>query len=213
MPLLVPCQAGFRWGSDEHVYALTETLRLRRGKPTWCAFVDIRKAFDTVWRDAAFLKLSKAGIGGTLWHLVDEMISDRSCRVRVNGQLSPPWSEDHGVGQGCVLSPLLFSLVINILVADVQRHCPGVDLRGPSSPSLATLLYADDLAILADSKSDLQAALNAVYLWGRRWRFDFGIGPDKMAVLCAHPPRDLGLPLRLGLVDLQFVTKCKYLGV
>jgi len=207
------CQAGFRWGSDEHVYVLSEALRLRRGTATWCAFVDIKKAFDTVWRDAALLKLAKAGVDGSVWCLIEDLISDRACRVRVNGQLSSSWSDEAGVGQGCVLSPLLFSLVINSLIADVKRHCAGIQLGGHAGPRLTALLYADDLVILSESKAELQAALDAVHAWGLRWRFQFGIGPEKTAVMCVHPPRDLGPELLLGSQRLPFVTEYKYLGV
>ena len=36
-PQLDHGQAGFRWGADEQIYALHETLRLRRRRPTFCA--------------------------------------------------------------------------------------------------------------------------------------------------------------------------------
>ena len=51
-PRLDDCQAGFRYGSDVQVYALLETLRLHQDVP-YCAFLDIRIAFDVTWRDAA----------------------------------------------------------------------------------------------------------------------------------------------------------------
>ena len=45
-PRLDKSQAGFRWGSDVQFCSLFETLRLRQGRRTFCAFLDIRKAFD-----------------------------------------------------------------------------------------------------------------------------------------------------------------------
>ena len=62
--------------------------------------------------------------------------------------------------------------------------CPGVVLgSGSNAPRVTLLMYADDLVILADNPSDLQCALTAVGVWGAQWRFSFGIGPDKTAVL------------------------------
>jgi len=37
-PTIDDSQAGFRWGSDVQVYMLLETLKLRRGSRTYCAF-------------------------------------------------------------------------------------------------------------------------------------------------------------------------------
>ena len=67
-PRLDECQAGFRYGSDVQVYALLETLRLRQDVATYCAFLDIRKAFDVAWRDGAMLRLHRAGVPHDLWH-------------------------------------------------------------------------------------------------------------------------------------------------
>lgn len=53
-PVLADCQAGFRYGADEQAWLLVESLRLRQRLPqsrrrALVAFVDIRKAYDTVW--------------------------------------------------------------------------------------------------------------------------------------------------------------------
>ena len=52
-PILDDCQAGFRWGSDLQAYSFFETLSMRRHTRTYCAFMDIRKAFDVAWQDGA----------------------------------------------------------------------------------------------------------------------------------------------------------------
>ena len=63
-------------------------------------------------------------------------------------------ASDCGLGQGRVLSPILFNLVMNGAAAAVQRVCPGVRLGlDPRVPWASTLLYADDLVILAESHS------------------------------------------------------------
>ena len=63
-PRLDESQAGFRWGAEEQIYTLAETLRLRASRRTFCAFVDVRKAFDVAWRDAVLLKLASFGVTG-----------------------------------------------------------------------------------------------------------------------------------------------------
>eukprot|EP00973_Karenia_brevis_P088077 12213386-Karenia_brevis.AAC.1 len=74
--------------------------------------------------------------------------------------------------QGRVLSPLLFNILINEVTAAIRRINPGVFL-GPdtSAPRIPILLYADDMAILSESPTDLQSAIDAVEVWARQWRF------------------------------------------
>ena len=92
----------------------------------FCAFLDIRNAFDVAWRDGALLKLHRAGIPLRLWHLVDDMVTDRTATVRIGACFSEPWDVESGIGQGAVLSEFLFNILINGLAAAIKRVCPGV---------------------------------------------------------------------------------------
>ena len=75
------------------------------------------------------------------------------------------------------------------LAPAVQSPSPGVRLSSWSDFRLSNKLCADDLVILQESAADLQAALDAVSHWGQQWRFSFGIGPEKSAVVIFGPPR------------------------
>ena len=170
---LDPSQAGFRWGSDVQFYTLWETLRLRKNSRTFCAFLDLRKAFDIAWRDGALL--IRAGIPIHLWHLVDDLVSDRTAAVRIGSCAFDSWDVESGVGQGAVLSGFLFNLLINGLAAPRRA--------APTGLVWSCLLYADDIVILSDSPADLQRGLHAARDWANAWRFHFSIGPNKAAVV------------------------------
>ena len=66
-------QGGFRrgFGQSDHIFILSESIkyRARRGRCTYCAFLDIRKAFPTTHRASMLAGLSRAGIGGKVWHI------------------------------------------------------------------------------------------------------------------------------------------------
>ena len=213
-PILDPAQAGFRWGADVQAYALAETLRFRGSQRTWAAFVDVRKAYDIAWRDAALARLHRAGVQGRIWLLLDDLCASPSSQVRIDGCFSASWENAEGVRQGSVLSPLLFNVLFNGVAAAVRRACPGVRL-GPDldAPRVSLLLYADDIVILAECQEELQAALDALALWASRWRFSFAVGPSKSAAVCFNPPRQPPRPLRLAGSDLPFVPSYTYLGV
>ena len=212
-PQLDSTQAGFRWGSDEHAYVLGETLRLRPHCRTFCAFVDLKNAFGTCWIDAALCKLHRAGVSGSLWKLIADFCSNgRSC-VSAYGGLSH-FGSDSGLGQGRVLSPLLFNLVMNGAAVAVQRTCQGVRIgQEPGGPRVTTLLYADDLVILAETPEELQTALDALAAWARDYGFSFSAGPEKSAVMVFHGRHQQLPPFKLGGLNLPFVSSYRYLGV
>ena len=57
-----------------------------------------------------------------------------------------------GVRQGCPISPILFSCYINDLVARLKTLGGGVTI---GDRDLLSLLYADDIVLLADSPAEL----------------------------------------------------------
>ena len=97
------CQGGFRWRADACVYGLLDTLRLREDMHTFCAFVDIHKAFDTSWVEATLVRLHQVGVTGGMWRTVANFLCGTLSKVRVCGDVSPPWV-DTGIAQGRVLS-------------------------------------------------------------------------------------------------------------
>ena len=58
-------------GQSDHIFILTESIkyRARHGRSTYCAFLDIRKAFPTMHRASMLAALSRAGIGGKVWRI------------------------------------------------------------------------------------------------------------------------------------------------
>jgi len=75
-----------------------------------------------------------------------------------------------GLRQGCVLSPLLFSLFINYLVLEIEKLEAGVRL---GSLSLSILLFADDIVLVADNKRDMQRMLDRLSMYSRQMEIRF----------------------------------------
>ena len=65
-------QAGFRINSScmDNVYTLNEIVqgRLREDKKTYALFLDIQKAYDSVWH-----KLWDMGVKGRMWRVIKKM--------------------------------------------------------------------------------------------------------------------------------------------
>ena len=108
-------------------------------KPLYLAFVDLYKAFDRVPRKVIWWAMRKVGVEEwTIW-VVQGMYKDAKSRVRINGKYSEDFNVNVGVHQGLVLSPLLFIIILEALSREFHTGVPW------------ELLYADDLALIAES--------------------------------------------------------------
>ena len=87
-------------------------LRQSEDKKTWLAFLDLRKAFPTVWREGLWRKMEDYGLGGKFLRVCQNMYSNTRARVRLGVSLSRSFSIPTGLREGCVLSPLFFSIFI-----------------------------------------------------------------------------------------------------
>ena len=116
-------QAGFRLNKScvDNVYTLNELVqgRLKEGKRTYAFFLDIQKAYDTVWRNGLWLKLWDMGVKGKIWRVIKQMYESSRSAVLLEGERSESFSVQQGVAQGCSLSPILFSVFINGLIGGV----------------------------------------------------------------------------------------------
>ena len=108
---LRPLQGGFRVGrSCTHTaFVLQKTIAYlhESGRKIYLAFLDARKAFDTVWHEGLFVKLDHAGIPLSLWHILLSWYCQCRSSVLWEHSCSPSFPIRQGVHQGAVLSPLL----------------------------------------------------------------------------------------------------------
>ena len=79
--------------------------------------------------------------GRFLSFFLKALYQDSSCRVKVKDGLSEEFGVGMGLRQGCVLSPLLFSVCINGVVTRLHDEKCGVQCGGDV---IMGLLFADD---------------------------------------------------------------------
>ena len=145
---------------------------MSEGLSTFVSFIDFRKAFDCIDRDMLFYKLLVYGIDGNMYFLLTNMYAATESCVRVNSYLTEWFKTSTGVMQGDSVSPTMFSLFINDLALGLKDLDIGIDIGGRK---LCILLYADDVAIVTNDQVEMQAALDFVTKWCRRWKMSINM--------------------------------------
>ena len=118
---------------------------LKKNRKLFICFVDLEKAFDRVPRKVIEWALRKKLVPDKLVQAVMSMYKEAKTRVKVRDEHSEKFDVGVGVHQESVLSPFLFSIVLDVLSEDGRK--------GASYE----LLYADDLVLMAETMKELQA--------------------------------------------------------
>jgi len=126
-----------------------------KSKPTYVAFIDFSKCFDSIRRDFLYIKLQKAGIPFDICKLLHFIYNNTRSYIISGIRLVGHFESTIGLPQGCGLSPILFCIFVHDL-PDFLSH-EGVSLN---QMAVKFLQFADDLALLATSPSELQTALD-----------------------------------------------------
>ena len=113
-----------------------------------CAFIDFSTAFDSVCRNILYEKLKEYGISTKMLRMIMAIYKNVTSSVKINNMHTDSFTCTDGLRQGDSLSPVLFAMSIN----DLSKRISEVD----KDRNMDILLYADDLAILADSREMLQ---------------------------------------------------------
>ena len=143
-------------------------------------FVDLEKAFDTVPREMMMAALWWMGVPEAEVRMVEGMYEKTTARVVVGEGASEEFEVKIGVRQGSVLSPLLFVEVLDL-----------ISRKTLMKDAMKKLLYADDLALVANGKQETLEEWNGLFT-----RHALKINVEKMEVLhIGHQREELDIEL------------------
>ena len=230
--ILDETQCGFRKqrGTVDMIFTARQIQEKAREQVCnlYICFFDLKKAYDSVPRDALWPLLIRYGLPLKMVNIIRHLHSNMEATVRIKGTLSEPFKVDTGLKQGCVLAPFLFNMYFNQVMRDVLAGFQdGVEVRYkldgklfrrygtklPTSTMLCDLRFADDVMASSHTSEGLQEFItrfsNAAQSWG------LCVSIDKTKVL-DQSKSDISLPSRpVFHIDnkiLETVQNFCYLG-
>ena len=231
--LISQSQAGFRptFSTVDHIFSLKALIDLILAfnplKKFYVAFVDYRKAFDSISHNRLFYKLAKSGIDGKVLNIIRKMYQNAKSCVGMNDETSDYFPCNVGVRQGENLSPLLFAIYLNDIESFFEsKGCnhleifpEGIDPGNTINDLLVylklfLLLYADDTIIFSESPEGLQKALQCLEEYCQIWQLKVNTSKTKIMIFTKNNRRANVQPIfRFNGERIDIVDSYIYLGV
>ena len=114
--------------------------------------IDAEKAFDKIQYPIMIKTLQKMCIDGTYLNIINVIYDKPTESIIINGEKLKASPLRSGTRQGCLLSPLLFSIVLEVLAIAIreEKEINGIQIRKEAKLSL----LADDMILYIENPKD-----------------------------------------------------------
>lgn len=197
---------------------------------SFLVFIDLRKAYDSVPREALWLALSKLGVPESTIKLIRSFHCDMQAQIKLNNAILEPIDINNGLRQGCSMAPVLFNLYSCLVIERWNARVNSLEnagiylkytldkklfrryTRNSEELKLNDCQFADDAALLATTKRGAEMATMEYMLVAK----DFGLTPSipktKVMAVGREVTDEDRAPLRVGTEEIEAVSEFPYLG-
>ena len=111
--------------------------------------IDAEEAFDKIQQPFMLKTLNKLGINGMYLKVLKAIYDKPTANIILNGQKLKAFPLKYGTRQGCLLSPLQFNIVLEVLATAIrqEKEIKGIQI-GKVEAKLS--LFADDMIVYED---------------------------------------------------------------
>ena len=154
--------AGFRAGrsTTEQIFNLRILCEkyLQHQQSLYHVFVNFKKAFDRVWHAALWATMRLYNINDNLIRTIECLYNKASSTVYHDNNLGEWFQTTIGVCQGCLLSPNVFNIFLERIMANaLEDHEGTFSIVGRT---ITNLRFADDIDGLAGQEQELVKLVN-----------------------------------------------------
>ena len=133
-----------------------------------------------MWRRGLIHKLGESGINQKTINLIGDMYNKTYTSLIYTKQILPEIQTKKGVKQGDNLSPLLFNIYINDLPKEIEKgETHPIKLVGQD---INSLMWADDIILLSETKEGLQNCLNNLNIYCQKWKLVVNLKKTKTII-------------------------------
>ena len=209
--ILSESQAGFRPGRStvDQLFSLRQIGEkyMEKNRDIYICYIDFEKAFDSVWQEGIWKALALFGFPNKITRLLKDLYDKSQSCVRVNGDLTDWFQTKVGVRQGCIISPQLFNILLELVMAYATTDSAiGIHIQGQL---INNLRFADDIALLAENNKDLQSLVTSVYNYSKNLGLKINIGKTEVQ---AMSKKDITMNISINGTQLNQVENFIYLG-
>ena len=205
-------QAGFR--AERSCGDQIATLRiiieqsLEWNTGLYMTFIDFEKAFDSVDRETMWKLLRVYGVPNKIVNMIKLTYDGFKAGVLHEGVISDEFEMKTGVKQGCLLSPLLFLVVLDWVTREAFAEGK-TGVRWTLCSHLEDLEFADDLCLVSQRVEHMRKKLSQ--LEEKAGKVGLKISIKKTKEMRVRTPANTG-PIRCGANTIERVDKFQYLG-
>ena len=192
------------------LFVTNETLHsfMCNGDSPYLCLYDLEKAFDSIEYVHLLRHLFQLGVNGKAWRLIKFWYLHSSASIRSKGLISDSFQVHRGVKQGSVLSPILFAIVMDDLLKDLNNDPSCLSIRGLHVGSAA---HADDVRTCNISRDSIQAQASVIHDFTARSSLRLNSSKTEIVRMSSHPLPPEDIIIHNSTVTVKKKAKC--LGV
>ena len=227
-------QCGFRKGRGctDMIFVVRQLVEKswEHNSKAFFSFIDLKKAYDSVPREALWLALGKLGVPDLIVGLIKSFHQDMRARIRLDGTMMEGIDVWNGLRQGCCMAPVLFNLYTCLVVERWLSKVEGNEgvgiiahykldqrlfrryIKNASVQWITECLFADDGALLASTRSGAECAVVNYQQVSKDFGLTVSIPKTKHMVTGRLVDESDKEPIILVGGDIEAVDEFPYLG-